>query len=112
MLEELLEAIRELTAAIRDAIPAGAEAAPAEQEEKPTRSRSRRKAAPAEDEVSLEDVRDSLKVLIDAGQNDVVKKLLKKYKAGKLSDVDAGDYATLKAEAEAAAAEGGDDDLL
>lgn len=120
MLEELLTAIQELTATLK-AMSAAAPAIPESDdgpddappaEEKPKRTR-KAKAVADEPEVTLDDVRAALKVLVDAGRNDDVKALLKKYKAAKLSDVAEDKYATLKADAEAAAAEGeGEDDLL
>lgn len=118
MLEELLEAVKELTATLKETIAIargsdeGEEAAAAAPEKKTRRSRKASKAD--EDEVSLDDVRAALKALIDAGDNDTVKKLLKKHGGAKLGDIDASKYAALKADAEAAGGEdeaaGGEDE--
>ena len=116
MLEELLEAIKELNATLKETI-AIAKGASAEGEEeaaaapeKQRRTRKSKKGAD-EDEVTLDDVRAALKALIDAGDNETVKKLLKKHGGAKLGDIDPKKYAALKADAEAGA-ESGDDDLL
>jgi hypothetical protein len=118
MLEQLLEAIKELTATLQETITiargesgeSGEEeeaAAPAAPEKKTRRTR---KGKTEEDEVSLDDVRAALKALIDAGDNETVKKLLKKHGGAKLGDIDASKYAALKADAETTG--GGEDDLL
>lgn len=117
MLEEMLEAIKELTATLKEtiAIAKGAPAGNEEEEEAPAPEKKRRtrnsKKGADEDEVTLDDVRAALKALIDAGDNETVKKLLKKHGGAKLGDIDPKKYAALKADAEAGA-EGNDDDLL
>lgn len=117
MLEQLLEAINALTEAILAATAAG-QGDQAEEQPAATTKRTRGKKGAAnaggDEEVTMEDVRAVLKGLIDAGHNDVVKALLKKHGGAKLSDVDAGKYAALKAAAEAKTEElaGGDDDLV
>lgn len=117
MLEKLLEAIKELTATLRETIviargeeteTEGEEAPPPAAEKKTRRSR---KSNADTEEVTMDDVRAALKALIDAGNNDAVKKLLKKHGGAKLGDIDASKYAALKADAEAAGGEG-EDDLL
>lgn len=119
ILEQLLEAINNLNAtlvAMSNAAPANTDADAGDEPEEeqappPKKTGKKAKSAPAAEAVSVDDVRAVLKELIDAGKNDLVKKLIKDAGATKLTDVAEGKLSALKSAAEAALAEG-DDDLL